>query len=60
MYLYKISKNGQKCTIYANLESSFNKESLKDTAPIPGGGIGTLKSKTDGWNGSPFYFQYTN
>ena len=60
MYIYKISKNGQECVIYANLESRFNKETLEITEPTPGKGTGILKERTDGWNGSPFYFQYSN
>jgi len=60
MYIYKISENGQECSLYANLESPFNKETLEITDPTPGEGIGILKSTADGWNGSPFYFQYSN
>ena len=60
MYIYQVSKDGQKCSLYANLESSFNKETLKITEPTPGEGTGILKDVTDGWNGSPFYFQYSN
>ena len=60
MYVYKISENGQKCSLYANLESSFNKETLKITESTPGEGTGIFKNAIDGWNGSPFYFQYSN
>ncbi len=60
MYIYKISENGQACSLYANLESPFNKETLEITDPTPGEGTGILKSTIDGWNGSPFYFQYSN
>ena len=60
MYIYKISEDGQKCSLYANLESSFNKETLKIKEPTPGGGTGIFKNSMDGWNGSPFYFQYSN
>ena len=60
MYIYKINKDGSKCSIYTNLESSFNKETLKITKPTPGAGIGVFKNARDGWNGSPFYFQYSN
>ena len=60
MYIYKINKNGLECSLYANLESNFNKETLEIIEPTPGGGTGVLKNKVDGWNGSPFYFQYSN
>ena len=60
MYFYKISEDGQKCSLYTNLESSFNKEVLQITEPTPGKGTGIFKSTMDGWNGSPFYFQYSN
>ena len=60
MYIYKINKDGQECSLYANLESRFNKDTLEITEPTPGGGTGVLKDRTDGWNGSPFYFQYSN
>ena len=60
MYVYKISEDGQECSLYANLESSFNKQILEITEPTPGGGTGIFKNTMDGWNGSPFYFQYSN
>ena len=60
MYIYKISEDGQKCSLYANLESSFNRQVLEAAEPTPGGGTGIFKNATDGWNGSPFYFQYSN
>jgi len=60
MYIYKISKNNHDCVIYANLESNFNKETLNLNRITPGGGVGIIKYKNDGWNGSPFYFQYSN
>ena len=60
MYIYKISEDGQKCSLYANLESSFSKETLKINESIPGGGTGIFKNGADGWNGSSFYFQYSN
>ena len=60
MYIYKVSEDGERCSVYANLESSFNKETLRINKPIPGAGTGILKSATDGWNGSSFYFQYSN
>jgi len=60
MYIYKVNKNGQECSLYANLESRLSKETLKITEPASGGGTGVLKDVADGWNGSPFYFQYSN
>ena len=60
MYIYKISEDGQKCSLYTNLESSFNKETLIIKKPTPGEGTGVLKNTMDGWNGSPFYFQYSS
>ena len=60
MYVYKISEDGKKCSLYANLESSFNKKILEITEPTPGAGIGIFQNTIDGWNGSPFYFQYSN
>ena len=60
MYIYKVNEDGSKCSIYANLESSFNKETLMITKSTPGAGIGIFKNARDGWNGSPFYFQYSS
>ena len=60
MYIYKISEDGQKCSLYANLESSLSRKTLEINDPTPGGGTGILESRADGWNGSSFYFQYSN
>ena len=60
MYIHKISKDNNQCALYANLESSFNKATLETTEPNPGEGTGILEGTVDGWNGSPFYFQYSN
>lgn len=49
---------GQKCALYANLESPEAQVTLEGlTAPTPGGGTGTLRAGADGPNGSPFYYQ---
>ncbi len=60
MYIYKIDEEENKCVVYANLESSLNKENLIYNKATPGGGIGVFKSRQEGWNGSPLYFQYSN
>ncbi len=60
MYIYKISRDGKKCVLYANLESSLNQKNLSLVKPLPGGGTGILETTTKGWNGSPFYFQFSN
>jgi hypothetical protein len=61
MYIYKVGEDNKNCVLYTNLENSFfNHRNLEIIKPTPGGGIGTFKSLTNGWNGSPYYFQYSN
>lgn len=57
-YHYQVTADGQHCILYANFENADEKITLSDlTAPTPGGGAGVLKANTDGWNGTPIYYQ---
>lgn len=58
-YIYTVTTDG-KCALYANLESSSESVTLTITVPTPGGGTGVLEADSPGWNGSQFYFQYSN
>lgn len=59
-YMYIVNDEGSKCALYANLENSSERVTLPITAPTPGGGVGVLRATSDGWNGTPLYFQYSN
>jgi prepilin-type N-terminal cleavage/methylation domain-containing protein len=59
-YMYIVNSNG-KCAIYANLENTNEAVTLSSiSTPTAGGGTGVLQTPTDGWNGSPKYFQVSN
>ncbi|OGZ06819.1 MAG: hypothetical protein A3C13_00730 [Candidatus Lloydbacteria bacterium RIFCSPHIGHO2_02_FULL_50_11] len=60
-YVYAVTADGQKCALYANLENRDEAVTLPNvSAPGPGGGTGVLQASTDGWNGTPKYFQVAN
>ena len=59
-YIYTVNSEGTKCAIYANLENPNETVTLSITVPTPGGGTGVFEAGTAGWNGTPFYFQYSN
>ncbi|KPJ71320.1 hypothetical protein AMJ50_02395 [Parcubacteria bacterium DG_74_3] len=59
-YIYTVNADGSKCALYANLENEKETVTLLITVPTPGGGVGVLKTDTQGWNGTPLYFQYSN
>lgn len=60
-YEYKVSEDGGKCAIYANLERGSEPATLTGiTEPTPGGGTGVLQATAGGWNGSDKYFQVSN
>lgn len=59
-YIYIVSADGKKCALYANLENPSEPVTLPITEPTPGGGTGVFQDSSSGWNGSPFYFQYSN
>ena len=59
-YIYIVNDDGSKCTLYANLENPNEPVTLSITVPTPGGGVGVLRATSDGWNGTPLYFQYSN
>jgi prepilin-type N-terminal cleavage/methylation domain-containing protein len=58
-YRYAVSTD-RSCALYANLENEDEPVSLQITEPTPGGGTGVLRAPTDGWNGTPLYFQISN
>jgi len=60
-YMYIVSGDGKLCALYANLENKSEKVTLLGlSAPTAGGGTGVLESTSNGWNGSPKYFQVSN
>lgn len=59
-YMYTVNTSG-KCAVYANLENDNEAITLSGISnPTPGGGTGVFSASTDGWNGSPKYFQVSN
>lgn len=60
-YIYKLSADGKKCALYANLENENEEITIKGlTDPTPGAGTGVLKGSTEGHNGTKIYFQSSN
>jgi len=59
-YIYIVNADGTKCALYANLENPDQTSTLSISVPTPGGGTGIFKATSNGWNGTPFYFQYSN
>lgn len=60
LYMYTVNTSG-KCAVYANLENDNEAVTLTNiSTPTPGGGTGVLSAPSDGWNGSPNYFQVSN
>lgn len=60
-YVYEVSDDGKKCTLYTNLENQGEPITLPNlTEPTPGGGQGVLRASTEGPNNTFIYFQYTN
>jgi prepilin-type N-terminal cleavage/methylation domain-containing protein len=59
-YRYIVNGDGTKCALYANLENENEPVTLNITVPTPKGGVGVFKTATNGWNGTPLYFQYSN
>jgi len=60
-YIYLLSDDGKKCSIYANLENENEKVTLSGiTEPTAGRGTGVLEGITIGHNGSNKYFQVSN
>ncbi|MDD5109732.1 MAG: type II secretion system protein [Patescibacteria group bacterium] len=60
-YRYVVTGDGKRCALYANLENGGEPVTITNiTAPTAGGGTGVLAATTDGWNGSPKYFQISN
>jgi len=58
-YRYIVSNDGTKCAVYANLENKKEPVTLTITQPTPKGGTGVFRG-SEGWNGTPLYFQYSN
>lgn len=57
-YRYQITTDGQYCILYANLENKNEPITLSDlTEPTAGRGTGILRAASDGWNGTPIYYQ---
>ncbi len=60
-YRYRVSADGQKCALYANLENANESVTLTGlSAPTPGGGTGVLNAGSNGWNGTPIFYQQSN
>jgi len=59
-YRYIVSDNGTKCAIYANLENENEPVTLTITMPTAKGGTGVLRAASNGPNGTPLYYQYSN
>jgi hypothetical protein len=60
-YHYIVTSDGQKCALYANLESKDEKVTLTGlSAPTAGGGTGVLQTLSVGWNGTDRYYQISN
>jgi len=59
-YRYIVSDSGSKCAVYANLENEKEPVTLNITVPTAKGGTGVLKAASDGPNGTPLYFEYSN
>lgn len=60
-YFYRVTDNGKKCALYANLENGAEPITLPALAsPTPGGGTGILEASAAGWNGTNKYFQFSN
>ena len=60
LYMYTVNGSG-KCAVYANLENDNEAVTLSSVSiPTAGGGSGVFQASTDGWNGSPKYFQVSN
>lgn len=59
-YRYQVEE-GNRCVLYANLENAEEPVTLPALAvPTPGRGQGVLRAASDGWNGTPIYFQFSN
>jgi len=60
-YRYIVNSDGSQCALYANLENENESVTLPNiTVPTPHGGVGVFRAASDGWNGTPLYFQYSN
>lgn len=59
-YRYQVEE-GNRCVLYANLENKDEPVTLPSlTVPAPGRGLGVLRAASDGWNGTPLFFQFSN
>ena len=59
-YRYQVEANNR-CVLYANLEFKDEPVTLPQlNVPTPGRGQGVLRAASDGWNGTPLYFQFSN
>jgi prepilin-type N-terminal cleavage/methylation domain-containing protein len=59
-YRYIVSDSGNKCAVYANLENEKEPVTLNITEPTAKGGTGVLRATSNGRNGTPLYFEYSN
>ena len=60
-YYYKVTADGKKCALYANLENDAETVTLPAiSSPTPGGGTGIFKAGAIGWNQTNKYFQFSN
>lgn len=59
-YRYIVNSDGNKCSLYANLENLDEPVTLPSiSAPVAGGGAGVWQGSI-GWNGTNKYYQYSN
>lgn len=60
-YKYKVTADGQKCVLFANMENNGEQITLPNiTSPTPGEGSGILQTGAAGPNGTTKYFQFSN
>jgi len=60
-YRYLVSADGQRCALYANLETAGEQVTITTvTAPTPGNGTGVLQAAAKGRNGTDRFFQVSN
>lgn len=55
-YRYQVTADNH-CILYGNLDNEDEKIDLSITAPTAGAGVGTLRSATEGPNGTHVYYQ---
>jgi len=59
-YIYTVSLDGRRCSVFVNLENENEPVTLTIQFPTPGSGTGVIESKVKGVNGSHKYYQVSN